>query len=326
MLSERTNPARTGGAATVTKRNSDPETPADVIGPAGAEAPMSEAVNGAEPPAGPDPDAVSPSRADAPAPPGPDAVPPAATDAPPRPPERSHVPAEPQLAPAPLLTLPDVQGFLLRPLELRVRRLEDTVAELEEHRRREGVRLPPATFPSPANRPPLTPPAPPVPPAAPAPPVAAPAAAPAALPGVPVATLLGAGARMLAAADPTLAERGHHFFLLHEIVAEARAIVRMFVDPRYKLSWWGRLAPLVLVLAFLTSSLWMPWPAVAAEPVPTAPGQPAQVQPAQGPSTLRSVANKVLDLVIGFFLFKILSYEARRYRQTAPDLPPELRL
>ena len=35
---------------------------------------------------------------------------------------------------------------------------------------------------------------------------------------------------------------------------------------------------------------------------------------------------KVLQLVIAFVLFKVLAHEARRYRETSPDLPPSLRL
>ena len=33
-----------------------------------------------------------------------------------------------------------------------------------------------------------------------------------------------------------------------------------------------------------------------------------------------------VDLLTLYGLFKILSHEARRYRETAPDLPPSLRL
>jgi hypothetical protein len=35
---------------------------------------------------------------------------------------------------------------------------------------------------------------------------------------------------------------------------------------------------------------------------------------------------KGIDLLLAFVLFKVLGYEARRYRETAPDLPPTLRL
>ena len=34
---------------------------------------------------------------------------------------------------------------------------------------------------------------------------------------------------------------------------------------------------------------------------------------------------KPVDLVLAYFLFRILGREARRYRETAPDLPSHLR-
>jgi hypothetical protein len=33
-----------------------------------------------------------------------------------------------------------------------------------------------------------------------------------------------------------------------------------------------------------------------------------------------------VDLLLLYSMFKILGHEARRYRETAPDLPPSLRL
>ena len=44
------------------------------------------------------------------------------------------------------------------------------------------------------------------------------------------------------------------------------------------------------------------------------------------PDSIRPAVNKLIDLLLGFLLFKVLGYEARRYRLTAPDLPPTLRL
>jgi len=94
-------------------------------------------------------------------------------------------------------------------------------------------------------------------------------------------------------------------WLLFDMVAEARAILRMFVDPRYRLSWRGRLAPLVLVVFILTSSFWIP---------------------GTGLAIVGPLFDKCLNLIVAFILFRILSDEARRYRETAPDLPPSLRL
>ena len=62
---------------------------------------------------------------------------------------------------------------------------------------------------------------------------------------------------------------------------------------------------LLLIVGFVTSSLWVPGATLAG---------------------VGYVINKIADLLIGFVLFKVLGYEARRYRETAPDLPPTLRL
>lgn len=94
-------------------------------------------------------------------------------------------------------------------------------------------------------------------------------------------------------------------WLLFELWAEARAIIRMYVDPRYQLSWSGRLIPLFLVAVILTSSFWIPGTSF---------------------TIIGPVFDKTLNLALGFVLFKILGHEARRYRETAPDLPPSLRL
>jgi len=79
----------------------------------------------------------------------------------------------------------------------------------------------------------------------------------------------------------------------------------MFVDPRYHLPWSARVLPLSLVVAIITSYYWMPGTTI---PV------------------LGTWINKAVDLVLAFVLFKWLGQEARRYRQTSPDLPPNLRL
>jgi hypothetical protein len=102
-----------------------------------------------------------------------------------------------------------------------------------------------------------------------------------------------------AAADPARAPRP-----VRDALAEARAIYRMFVDPRYRLSLAGRLVPLGLVLAIVTSYIWVPGTSIP---------------------FLGRLLDKVVDLVLAYVLFKFLGHEARRYRETAPDLPPSLR-
>jgi hypothetical protein len=103
---------------------------------------------------------------------------------------------------------------------------------------------------------------------------------------------------------PAALPRPHRGWLLFDALAEARAMVRMYFDPRYHLPWSARILPLVL-LAFILLSSWLPF---------------------MGIPLVGGLLNKVLDLILAFFLFKVLGHEARRYRETAPDLPPTLRL
>ncbi len=95
-------------------------------------------------------------------------------------------------------------------------------------------------------------------------------------------------------------------WLLFDALAELRAMYWMFFDPRYHLSWTARLAPLLILLLILTSYYWTPGTIL--------------------PFFIGAFIEKMCDLILAYFLFKLLSYEARRYRETAPDLPPSLRL
>jgi hypothetical protein len=180
----------------------------------------------------------------------------------------------------------------LSPLEARVRRLEDALAQLHEWRGREGQ-------------------------------IARPEEAPERRPGPGPSTaalLFDVGKRLLAGSEPPppvtapmpsftptpgTPAASRRPWLLWDTVAEARAIVRMFVDPRYHLSMMGRFLPLVLLAAILTSYYWLPGSSIFA---------------------FGYWFNKAVDLLLSFVLFKVLGQEARRYRQTSPDLPPSLRL
>jgi hypothetical protein len=125
---------------------------------------------------------------------------------------------------------------------------------------------------------------------------------------LPVATLaLKQGASAVdaqAQSSPTGPARN---WLLFELYAEVRAAIRMYVDPRYRVSWQGRILPVVLVVAIFTSWIWFP-----------------------GTSILPEVASdlivKVVDLLLAFVLFEVLHREVHRYRKASPDLPPSLRL
>lgn len=79
---------------------------------------------------------------------------------------------------------------------------------------------------------------------------------------------------------------------LYELLVEIRSIWRMYVDPRYRLTWVGRVVPPVLLVAIFASSFWVP-----------------------GAFFL----GKFVDLVLAFFLFKALHSESRRYRDFFPD-------
>jgi hypothetical protein len=235
-----------------------------------------------------------PAPAEAPAPPAElDLVPPAPCEASQAAPDNAPLsqPPTPPLAPVAALVLPPEASLL--PLEDRVRRLEDALAQLQDLKGIEGrvaervavqlAREPPAAVPV-------------------APPPAASTAG----------MLLDAGKRLLGAAAtavkqaPAEVKRAALFW---EAVAEARAIVRMYVDPRYRLSWLGRLVPPGLVLLIVTSGWWVPGSSV----------------PVFGPY-FHPLLVKGIDLLLAFVLYKVLGYEARRYRETAPDLPPTLRL
>ena len=199
------------------------------------------------------------------------------------------VPAPPVATP---LAIPAETGAL----EQRIRRLEDALAQLQEQRGLD-TRI--------AAHPPTPPPT--------VPPSAAPVRPSS------TAGLFDAGKRLLGAAAnavtqaPSPAPAAPHpsagsgiLWLLWDTWAEARAIVRLFVDPRYHLPWSSRAIPLALLLLILTSKYWVPGSSI----------------PFLGDWLLV----KLVDLLLAFLLFKWLGHEARRYRQMSPDLPPNLRL
>jgi len=115
------------------------------------------------------------------------------------------------------------------------------------------------------------------------------------------------------AAPTPLAPPQRRRWLLGEIYAELNAIVRMYLDRRFRVSWASRLGPLILIPAILTSWVWLPGTAVL-DKLPL------------GLWSLETVYVKSVDLLLAFVLFKILNRDSTRYRSTMPDLPPSLRL
>jgi hypothetical protein len=92
-------------------------------------------------------------------------------------------------------------------------------------------------------------------------------------------------------------------WLLVELVSEARAVMYMFFDPRYRLKWGIRGMTVGLLFAILTSWIWIPGITLL-------------------PSPINLILVKVVDFILAYFLIKILIRESRRYRATFPDLFP----
>jgi hypothetical protein len=92
-------------------------------------------------------------------------------------------------------------------------------------------------------------------------------------------------------------------WLLFDILREFQSILHMYGDPRYRLTWPGRVLPLVFLIAILTSYYWtlpLLW---------------------WTPDMIHSILIKVIDLIPAFCMFKVLTREAQRYRDTIPQAP-----
>jgi hypothetical protein len=87
--------------------------------------------------------------------------------------------------------------------------------------------------------------------------------------------------------------RGPRFVL--DAFAELRAIIRMYMDPRHRLSWTAYVVPFALVSLIATSWIWLPGTALL-------------------PGTVGTLVMKAVDLILAFVLYKFLSREARWYR------------
>ncbi len=87
-----------------------------------------------------------------------------------------------------------------------------------------------------------------------------------------------------------------------EAYDDLRAMVRMFSDRRYRphMTWTGFLTPFVLLVCILAVWLFMP-----------------TSLPLVGP--LLKLFDKLVDLILAFFAYKILIREVRRYREMVPS-------
>lgn len=125
----------------------------------------------------------------------------------------------------------------------------------------------------------------------------------------PVAALADAGKQLLpvavaamkAQADAVaLAETkaGKQPWLIVDCYTEFRSMFRMFFDRRYRLTWQTKLYPPLLIVLMVLS-----WWMVGSIPI------------------VGLWLDKIVALVLAFFLYKILSREAQRYREVCPHLP-----
>jgi hypothetical protein len=106
--------------------------------------------------------------------------------------------------------------------------------------------------------------------------------------------------RPTSAPAPAGARRG---WLVFDVLSEAQSILHMYGDPRYRLTWSGRLVPPALLLLIMTSWIWLPGTSLMM-------------------NWMSVLYVKCADLVLAFFLFKALGREAKRYRELIPQYPP----
>jgi len=97
--------------------------------------------------------------------------------------------------------------------------------------------------------------------------------------------------------------KGHRpSWLIVDIFTEFRSMLRMFLDGRYRLfymNWQTKVYPPLLLATMVFS-----WLTISAIPI-------------VGPAL-----DKIAELVLAFFLYKVLSREACRYREISPQMKP----
>jgi hypothetical protein len=84
-------------------------------------------------------------------------------------------------------------------------------------------------------------------------------------------------------------------WLIVDILNESKAMVQMFFDIRYRVGWFTRLFVIILLAMIFTSGLWFPLSYIP---------------------WLGTPLDKILDVLLAFLTYKVLSREARRYRAT----------
>jgi hypothetical protein len=93
-------------------------------------------------------------------------------------------------------------------------------------------------------------------------------------------------------------------WFLFECVAELRAMWRMILDPHYRLTWPARAVLLGVIPFIVTSSFWVPF---------------------TGLPLVGTIFDKLIDLALAFFAWKVLGREVALYRRAIADLPVHYR-
>jgi hypothetical protein len=105
------------------------------------------------------------------------------------------------------------------------------------------------------------------------------------------------------AADAQISQPGSPWLIV-DIYSELRAMLRMFLDARYRvfyMTWQTKVFPPVLLGIMVLCWLWL-----ASLPL----------------GFLSTILDKMVELLLAFFLYKVLSREARRYRELKPLMQP----
>ncbi len=114
------------------------------------------------------------------------------------------------------------------------------------------------------------------------------------------------GARDTTEEPPSFASESKSPWFLFDALNELITYKYMYGDPRYRLTWTGRVIPIVLVVLIL-----VPWDSL-----------PPISLVAKISAFLAASLAKLLELFFAFLLFKVLNREARRYRTLVPQYPP----
>jgi hypothetical protein len=121
----------------------------------------------------------------------------------------------------------------------------------------------------------------------------------------PTGILLDASRHLLPAALPSAPSADttvRSAWLPYEVYAEIRSMIAMFFDRRFRVSWTGRVVPLILLGVAIFS-----WVILDARLL-----------------YLGSILDKAVDVILIILAYKVLSREAARYRAVLPDLPPRM--